>query len=232
MISPVGSSPESSGCSSISVSLYSYGRANGPFVTPDIQEQNSIRLSYNIRHLPNPPRNLRAMTTGLSPRLRKEFLKNEIVGSFLERTQNEIVNSLKTSCDALSQESSSSEEPKGHGNECEITTTSTHQKPNISLVVTVCCEEGRHRSVAFVEELAKRLSLLKDGAVSHSWKLSVTTFHRDLEALELASNGSCSDLIVSQQVGKSFAKSKQEKGKETRRRNEKNRNEYDDEMAQ
>lgn len=233
MISPVGSSPESSGCSSISVSLYSYGRANGPLVTPDIQEQNSIRLSYNIRHLPNPPRNLRAMTTGLSPRLRKEFMKNEIVGSFLERTQNEIVNSLKTSCDALSQESSSSEEPKGHGNECEITTTSTHQKPNISLVVTVCCEEGRHRSVAFVEELAKRLSLLKDGAdMSHSWKLGVTTFHRDLEAMELVSNGSCSDLIVSQQVGKSFSKSKQEKGKDARRHNQKNRNGYEDEMAQ
>lgn len=58
-----------------------------------------------------------------------------------------------------------------------------------------------------MEELAKMLSLLRDGAdMSPSWKLSVTTFHRDLEAFEPASNGS--DSIVSQQVKKSFANSK------------------------
>lgn len=231
MIVPVGNCLEPSERPSISISLYSYGRANGPLVTPEIQEQNSILLSYNIRHLPNPPRNLRAMATGLSPRLRKEFLKNEIVGSFLERTQNEIVNSLKTSCDALSRESSSSEGPKSHGNESEITTTSTHQEPNISLVVTVCCEEGRHRSVAFVEELAKMLSLLRDGAdMSPSWKLSVTTFHRDLEVFGVASNGL--DSMASQQIGKPSAKIKREKGKDARRRSQKNRNGYEDEMAQ
>ncbi|KAF7527299.1 hypothetical protein PCG10_003126 [Penicillium crustosum] len=231
MIVPVGNCLEPSGRPSITVSLSSYGHANGPLVTPEIQEQNSILLSYNIRHLPNPPRNLRAMTTGLSPRLRKEFLKNEIVGGFLERAQNEIVNSLKTSCDALSQKSSTPEEPKIYGNEPEITTTSTHQKPNILLVVTVCCEEGRHRSVAFVEELAQRLSLLRDGAdMSRSWKLSVTTFHRDLEALGVASNGL--DSVASQQIGKSSAKIKREKGKDSRRLNQKNRNGYEDEMVQ
>lgn len=138
---------------------------------------------------------------------KEEFLKNEIVVSFLERTQNEIVNSLKTSSDALSQERGSSEEPKSYSSESKIITTSTHQKPNISPVVKVCSEESCHWSVAFVEELANSLSLLRYGAdVSHSWKLSVTTFHRDLEALKPASNGS--DLIVSQQVKKSFANSK------------------------
>lgn len=220
MISPVDSSPISPWHPSITVSLYSYGHANGPFVTAEIQEQNSILLSYNIRHLPNPPRNLRAMTTGLSPRLQKEFLKNDIVQSFLERTQDEIVNTLKTTYDVLSQENCSFEKQKSHDNESEIT---THQKPNISLVVTACCEEGRHRSVAFVEELAKRLPSLRDGAdMSHTWKLSVTTFHRDLEA---ARNGG-SDSMVGQQVGKTCTKSKREKGKEARRLNQKNRNGY------
>ncbi|KAJ5196802.1 hypothetical protein N7449_007281 [Penicillium cf. viridicatum] len=57
----------------------------------------------------------------------------------------------------------------------------------MATIVTMCCEQGRHRSVAFVEELAKRLSLLRDGAdMSRSWKLIVTTFHRDLEALGLS----------------------------------------------
>ncbi|KGO75847.1 hypothetical protein PITC_032930 [Penicillium italicum] len=227
IIYPVDSSAASAWRPSITVSLYSYGHANGPFVRPEIWEQGSILLSYNIRHLPNPPRNLRAMTTGLSPRLRKEFLNNDKVQSSLERTQSEIVNSLKTTCDALSQENCSVEKTKTHGNESEIMTTGIQQKPNISLVVTVCCEEGRHRSVAFVEELAKRLSFLKDGAdMSHTWELSITTSHRDLEALGFAPNGS--DTMVSQTVGHSYAKGKREKGKDARRLNQKNRNGYED----
>ena len=82
-----------------------------------------------------------------------------------------------------------------------------------------------------MEELAQRLSLLRDGAdMSRSWKLSVTTFHRDLEALGVASNGL--DSVASQQIGKSSAKIKREKGKDSRRLNQKNRNGYEDEMVQ
>lgn len=230
MVSPVASSLTSPWRPLITVSLCSYGHANGPLVTPASQEPNSILLSYNIRHLPNPPRNLRAMTTGLSPRLRKEFLKNDTVENFLEKTLNEIVNSLKTTQYALFQENASLQKPKSHSNESEITTNSTHQHPNIPLVVTVCCEEGRHRSVAFVEELAQRLLLLKNGAgMSHAWKLNVTTAHRDLEALGGSPGGS--DSMVSGQLGKSHTKSKREKGKDTRRLNQKNRNGYEDEIV-
>ena len=169
------------------------------------------------------------MTTGLSSRLRKEFIKNATVDNFLERTLNEIINSLKTTCDALFQEDCSLQKLKSRSNEFEITTTSTHQNPDISLVVTVCCEEGRHRSVAFVEELAKRLSLMRHGAdLSLAWKLSVTTSHRDLEALGFAPTSS--DSMASQQIGKSYIKSKKEKGKNARKLNQKNMNGYEDEM--
>ncbi|KAJ5927098.1 hypothetical protein N7516_008871 [Penicillium verrucosum] len=191
MTSPVGSSPESSGCSSITVSLYSYGRLSSAILQYS-PSSNSVSAAKSTCH-----DNWPVTST------KEEFLKNEIVVSFLERTQNEIVNSLKTSSDALSQERGSSEEPKSYSSESKIITTSTHQKPNISPVVKVCSEESCHWSVAFVEELANSLSLLRYGAdVSHSWKLSVTTFHRDLEALKPASNGS--DLIKGHKKGNGY----------------------------
>lgn len=213
---------------SINVSLYSYGHANGPFGRSKSHEQDSLLLSYNIRHLPNPPRKLRAMTTGLSPRLRKEFLKNDAVETLLEKTRSENTSSIKTACDALFQENHSLENSKQHDRNHEITDTGTYPKPDIPLLVTVCCEEGRHRSVAFVEELAKRLSLSRDGLdLSHPWKLSITTSHRDLEDLR-----SSSELTTSQQVWESCIKSKHKgTGKDARRLNQKSRNGYDDEIA-
>jgi hypothetical protein len=191
MASHAESSPASLQAPSIDISLYSYGRSNGPFIIPEDQKQTSILLSYNIRHLPNPPRNLRAMTTGLSPRLRKEFLKNDMVESFLRTSHDEIVNSLKTARDTLVRERGSFEASQFDVNGSGIPGDS---KPDIPLLVTVCCEEGRHRSVAFVEELARRLSLLRGGVdVSRPWELSVTASHRDL--------GLGSDSMASRQEG-------------------------------
>jgi hypothetical protein len=52
---------------------------------------------------------------------------------------------------------------------------------DIGVVVTICCEEGRHRSVAFVEELARRLAVLKDeDGFSQHWKPTVNVIHRDI----------------------------------------------------
>jgi hypothetical protein len=50
------------------------------------------------------------------------------------------------------------------------------------MVVTICCEEGRHRSVAFVEELARRLAVLKDGDddFSQHWQSTINVIHRDI----------------------------------------------------
>ncbi|KAJ5794763.1 hypothetical protein N7457_001362 [Penicillium paradoxum] len=228
MSSLVDNNPTTLQRPSIAISLYSYGHSNGPFVRSEEQEQDSIMLSYNIRHLPNPPRNLRAMTTGLSPRLRKEFLKNDTVETFLERTQNEIISSLGTCCDALSQEDHTSHCKEQDASPPESVDLGTHQNPDISLLVTVCCEEGRHRSVAFVEELARRLALLRGGDdLSRPWKLSITTSHRDLEVL-----GSGSDLTAGSQGGKSRTKNRQRGGgKDARRLNQKNRNGHDEDVV-
>lgn len=207
---PKSSSQLSSRYPSITVSLVSYGRSNGPFVPSDEQKEKAKFLSFNIRHLPNPPRNLRAMTTGLSPRLQKEFLKNEVVQQFLTRTHDEIVASLKDSYEALSRRDELIHNETGEG--LEGKTGGASEDADISFIVTVCCEEGRHRSVAFVEELAQRLIRLRTGDVMACWELNVNVVHRDIGGLVPGS----SDLTMQQTKAKERGKG----GKDARRTNQ------------
>lgn len=167
----------------ISVFLFSYGHANGPIVQPEDEGRPSKLLAYNIRHLPNPPRNLRAKSNGLSRQLQKEFLNNDDVEAFLGRVQNDLVDALRTEVDSMQSvravvgEDSLGEETINLEEE-----SSKEYVQDTSVVLTVCCEEGRHRSVAFIEELARRLSNLKNGdGIAHSWKLIIRVTHRDIE---------------------------------------------------
>ncbi|KAJ5235171.1 uncharacterized protein N7469_004339 [Penicillium citrinum] len=151
-----------SGTKLVNVSLYSYGHANGPITSLDSDTPSQKTLSYNIRHLPNPPRHLRSKTDGLSRRLRKEFLQHDNVEKYLERVMTELIEAINSEYDRQG----SLEE----NSEFEVTVT-----------VTVCCEEGRHRSVAFVEELAQRLRSFRHGdGQSRQWQLHATVSHRDI----------------------------------------------------
>ncbi|RAH67863.1 uncharacterized protein BO66DRAFT_141224 [Aspergillus aculeatinus CBS 121060] len=173
----------------VQITLISYGHANGPVVQQPRKARYHQTLAYNIRHLPNPPRHLRVKATGLSRRLQKEFLQNDAVEAFLVKVQHEIVNAVQESCaqplrstaqeeihEGASQtdtpqigDGHSREEPDGDGTDVEI-------------VVTICCEEGRHRSVAFVEELARRLATVEEGdGVLQRWVMNVNKMHRDIE---------------------------------------------------
>ncbi|KAJ5667243.1 hypothetical protein N7507_003107 [Penicillium longicatenatum] len=173
---------------SVQVSLFSYGHANGPIVQQHREARYHKTLHYNIRHLPNPPRHLRAKSTGLSRRLQKEFLHNTNVEEFLVKVQGELLNAIKQGCGQLLH----STEQKGiERRPCETderSDTSAHSSEvvtDIDVVVTICCEEGHHRSVAFVEELARRLAMFKQGdGLSQRWLLSVDATHRDIEELE------------------------------------------------
>jgi RNase adaptor protein for sRNA GlmZ degradation len=147
-------------------------------------------LAYNIRHLPNPPRHLRVKATGLSRRLQKEFLQNDNVEAFLVKVQGEICNAVKEGCDQLLHSVEEQDENKQGAEEADQRSISkTHSSEqaalegadDIGVVVTICCEEGRHRSVAFVEELARRLAVLKDeDGFSQHWKPTVNVIHRDI----------------------------------------------------
>ncbi|KAJ5775720.1 uncharacterized protein N7511_000731 [Penicillium nucicola] len=198
---------------SIAVLLASYGRSNGPFVPSEEQKEKSKILAFNIRHLPNPPRKLRAMTTGLSPRLRKEFLKNEVVQQFLSKTYDEVVQSFTESYHALLPRELSIKNENDKGTDGELGDTS--EDADMSFIVTVCCEEGRHRSVAFVEELAQRLSLLRNGSDVACWELNVNVLHRDIEEGILPDSSNPT-------AQKASAKGRSKGGKDARRINQKN----------
>jgi RNase adaptor protein for sRNA GlmZ degradation len=76
------------------------------------------------------------------------------VQQFLPRTNNEIVTSLKGSYEALSHRDELIRNETGEG--LEEKTGGASEDGDISFIVTVCCEEGRHRSVAFVGETSSK----------------------------------------------------------------------------
>lgn len=177
---------------SIQVWLFSYGHANGPIIQQPGGARFQRTLAYNIRHLPNPPRHLRAKSTGLSRRLQKEFLQNDDVEAFLVKAQDELLNEIREGCEQLSRSSNQNDNGRETVEDLEINERSGlngtrsasnepgTEDPDIDIVVTVCCEEGQHRSVAFIEELARRLSDFKHGDGSQTWQLSVDIIHRDI----------------------------------------------------
>lgn len=121
--------------------IVSFGHSNGPLTTATGIAE---QLTFSVRDIENPPAKLRRTYTGLSPRLRKEVMANKIATARLE--------SICTSVEAKMSELTSLDE--------------SH-----ILVVGIMCEEGKHRSVTFAEELSRRIS-------SSSWDIEVQ--HRDL----------------------------------------------------
>ncbi|PTU17656.1 hypothetical protein P175DRAFT_0526213 [Aspergillus ochraceoroseus IBT 24754] len=62
--------------------------------------------------------------------------------------------------------------------------------PGVLAVVAVCCEEGRHRSVAFVEELKRRLAGFRDGDGCYTWRMRVDVSHREpIREVQFKQNG-------------------------------------------
>lgn len=168
---------------SVHVSLFSYGHANGPIVQKHREARYHKTLHYNIRHLPNPPRHLRVKATGLSRRLQKEFLQHQNVETFLVKVQGELLNTVEEGCAQLLH--FNEREPE-EADECSDSNAILNEEvADIDVAVTICCEEGLHRSVAFVEELVQRLAMLKhgDGHYQH-WQLSIDVTHRDIEDIE------------------------------------------------
>lgn len=169
---------------SVHVSLFSYGHANGPIVQQQSEARYHKTLHYNIRHLPNPPRHFRIKATGLSRRLQKEFLQNQNVEDFLVKVQEELLNTVKEGCDQLwhSTERIGLQSRPGEADECsDLNAYLSKEVASIDVAVTICCEEGRHRSVAFVEELSQRLATFRHGdGFSRHWQLDVNVIHRDI----------------------------------------------------
>ena len=83
---------------------------------------------FDIRTLPNPPKHVRSSQTGLNKPLRDWFFADEDVQKRFDEACGVIEEKLK-----------------------QVDTEEDDE-----VVVGVCCQLGKHRSVAFVEELGKR----------------------------------------------------------------------------
>ena len=100
--------------------ISSYGHRLGPLLpTP--------QLSIDVRHLPNPPKNVRTGQTGISKPLRNWLFSVDEVQQRFKEITIQISSRLQEASD------------NGVG----------------EIRVGVCCEIGKHRSVAVVEELGR-----------------------------------------------------------------------------
>jgi len=134
--------------------IISHGRVNGPVDDPDEGEE---MLRFSVRDIANPPAKLRKNFTGLSPRLRKEIFSDKTARLRYDTMVSEM-EKMMTSMEAAMQYDAK------HQDEVDEPTATT-------LIVSIQCEEGKHRSVSYAEELAQSTKR-KD------WTINVE--HRDL----------------------------------------------------
>ncbi|KAJ9615342.1 hypothetical protein H2200_001417 [Cladophialophora chaetospira] len=151
------SAPNTAGLHMHKLSIVSYGHANGP-LEPSPSEDVE-QLTFSVRDIKNPPVKLRKKHTGLTSRLRKEVFAEEAARTRLdemaEAVESKMAEMSRVNVEAKSPDQQSSQSP-----------------PVSTLFVGIMCEEGKHRSVAFAEELARKI---KPWDV---WAISVE--HRDL----------------------------------------------------
>lgn len=146
--------------------LMSYGHANGP----PAFEPGSRQLIFSVRDIPNPPVQLRKGHTGLSARLRKEVMASKEAKTRFIDIENAIITAIQNSTSLHHEQHAPVAREEDQEQAQDAATTQQ------LLQVGICCEEGRHRSVSFVHELARSPALKQT-----RWE--ITCIHRDLELL-------------------------------------------------
>jgi RNase adaptor protein for sRNA GlmZ degradation len=142
--------------------LVSFGRANGPLALAPRHQ-----LLFSVRDIPSPPARLCKTHTGLSSHLRKEVMAGKGAGEMLAKIENSILQEMAR-LDQLWQSDVSHDGPDQ--DDCDRPSL---ERGSRLLQIGIFCEEGKHRSVSFVHELA-RCKRLKQ----QRWTIS--TVHRDL----------------------------------------------------
>ena len=158
--------------------LYSHGRTLPLNPPPD--------LKYDLRSIPNPPKNARDAHDGRSKRLREHLLGELKFVQKLDEVESEILEAMETRIAETTEklendqdrrddgeESGEDGEEEGHrSSEDEEEDKDEHDSTEAVLRVGCNCALGHHRSVAFVEELARR-------KWPRNW--SVQLIHRDID---------------------------------------------------
>ncbi|KAJ9656531.1 hypothetical protein H2198_004880 [Neophaeococcomyces mojaviensis] len=134
--------------------IVSHGRANGPLNDPEDGEE---MLKFSVRDVPNPPAKLRKNYTGLSPRMRKEIFSDKIARNKYDTIVTEMEKMMQSMETAVAYDDA-------HKDEVDEPAATT-------LIISIQCEEGKHRSVSYAEELGQ-------SAKRKDWAISIE--HRDL----------------------------------------------------
>ena len=182
------------------VSIVSYGHSNGPLVVPKEHQ----KLTFNVRDIPNPGAGLRKTHTGLSARMKKEILASK---ESQERLAD-MIKAVNARMDEIEEMEIVKPEPPSTKSKKGIQVE--HQEDVIgasgTLVVGIVCEEGRHRSVTFAEELGHSLK-------RRDWRITID--HRDLSGYVNDEPESPADVTS---PTTSRPKTKKQKNQESRRR--------------
>lgn len=154
------------------------------------------RLKFDLRWVTNPPKHIRSAYDGRSKRLRDHLLHEDAFVNILDTAEAKIKEEMLRLTEkgsgmfhvmlhpilylAMSSFGYSVEEAdhrdtaNAPGTEGSIGENDKDDEvAEVSLIVSCFCERGKHRSVAFVEEIARKLR-------SSVW--DVELFHRDVEA--------------------------------------------------
>lgn len=89
-------------------------------------------LEYDVRQVPNPPREIRAVSTGLDWHVQESLLENDRYQDIISKAESDIRENMGRKLEAA----------EGDGEVC--------------LCVGCMCGSGHHRSVAPAEELGRR----------------------------------------------------------------------------
>ena len=196
------------------ISIVSYGHSNGPLVVPAEHQ----KLTFNVRDIPNPAAGLRRTHTGLSDNLRRDILASHEAQECL----SEMIKAVNVRMDEM-EEMEIVRPPTPPEPERKLTKkerlklaigeveeeVDTAGKSG-TLVVGIVCEEGRHRSVVFAEELREALRR------GDEWRITVD--HRDLSGLKDGDGPESPGGEVTSPTTAKPQKTKKQKNQESRRR--------------
>ncbi|OCK95432.1 uncharacterized protein K441DRAFT_705207 [Cenococcum geophilum 1.58] len=152
--------------------LYSHGRTPPLNPPPD--------LKYDLRSIPNPPKNARDAHDGRSKRLREHLLGELKFVQKLDEVESEILEAMEAKIVETAEKLENDqdrrddgEESRENGEEEGYESLEDEYDPTEAVLRVGCnCALGHHRSVAFVEELARR-------KWPRNW--SVQLIHRDID---------------------------------------------------
>ncbi|KAG5351413.1 hypothetical protein C0989_006523 [Termitomyces sp. Mn162] len=147
------------------LTLTSYSHRRGP-----LHPSPSPGLTFDVRALPNASKRLRDMCVGTDKALREALMAEGKWGEKVREVEAAVREVLKgfgevREAEEIEEECQEDEEQGCDEGEGE-------NKEPIHIRVGICCEMGRHRSVACVEELARR-------TWPPGWHVQV--LHRDLK---------------------------------------------------